>query len=196
MPARRTRRRSTVRRMGRQGLWVRQPSFSWTSRSTALGVLSDLIVTPLDWERELQVGTQPKRGSGGPVLQRMFISAGMNFVYNETTDGTVIAPAAEMLIWTQSSEFGTQVVDNTTFDDTLLANRVLYYGLIKPSYHETVRDAARTVLNWSHVVDVKAKARLSGVSVGVAIRMNFDVDSTGTVDFSTLGITSSYLTTP
>ncbi len=59
-----------------------------------------------------------------------------------------------------------------------------------------VGDGSEMVVNWHKDIDVKAKARLSGQSVGIAIRMNFNTASTGAVDFSSLGIVSSYLKTP
>ncbi len=196
MPRRRSRSFSRSRmQKGRQGLWVRQPSFSWTVRSAGLGVASDLVITPNDWEREFQVGTQPKRGAGGPVLQRMFVKIGINFVYTQATDGTLIVPGVETLIWTQDAAFSTQVTSNTSFDDTLLDNRVLHYGLIGTKSQDVVAGTEVTV-NWMTDIEVKAKARLSQVSVGVAFRTNFDTASTGAVDFSSLGIVSSYLTTP
>jgi len=195
MPRRAALRNFKRSKMGRQGLWVRQPSFSWTVRSSGLGVASDLVITPANWERELQTGTQPKRGPGGPVLQRMFVHIAINYVYTQATDGTLVAPAVETLVWTQDAAFTTQVIDNSSFDDTVLDNRVLFYGLMKNGSQNVVA-GTETVINWHTMIDVKSKARMSGTSVGVAFRTNFDTADTGTVDFSSLGIVSSYVTTP
>ena len=197
MTARRARKPHRTRtRMGngRQGLWLRQPAFSPTEQQASLGIFSDLVADPGDWERDDQIGVQTKKGRGQTRLERQFGEFSFALRFPNTVNPVI--PAFEVMVWEQSSQFGTIVTDNATFDTTLENNRILWYSTypVMAAYRPGGSDNTG-YLYGSARWDVKSKARLSDRSIGLAIRLGYDIDAAGT-GTDTLANWVGYVTTP
>jgi len=192
--ARRTARRfqRRVRRMnGRQGLWLRQPAFSPTEVEGALGTYADIVAQPSDWERNVQIGTQTMKGAGASRLERMFGQFHFSAVWDEPADRPV-SPGIEVMVWDQSSEFASIVTGSASFDDVLENQRILWHKTYQSVTRET-KD--RGVLDGTCEFEVKSKVRLADRSIGLAIRLGFDVDE-GTRLTDVLANWTGYVTTP
>lgn len=185
--------RRTGRRVqsGRQGLWLRQASYSPTLVEQVTGTFSDIVATPDDWERDYQVGTQTMRGAGASRLERMFGQFSFQTTYD--TDGaTPISPVFEVLIWEQSAQFASLVTDGTQFDNILENQRVLWHKTYESLVRKNVTGA---VFSGYCSFEVKSKVRLADKSLGFAIRLGFDT-AFSTRGTDVLANWVGYVTTP
>jgi len=179
---------------GRQGLWLRQPAFSPTLQLASLGIFSDLVADPSDWERDDQIGVQTKKGRGQTRLERQFGEWDFALRFTNTTNPVI--PSFEVMVWEQSSQFATIVTDNATFDTTLENNRILWYSTypVNAAYRPGAADSTGYLYGHARW-DVKSKARLSDRAIGLAVRLGFDTAAAGTATVP-LANWVGYVTTP
>ncbi len=204
MPRRASRRnRPAVRRArkgsGRQGLWIRQPSFSPTEVQATTATFSDFVLDPTMWERTEQVGTQPKKGAGGAMLERIFCQFSFIVTFDADTSGSFIIPSCEALCSMQSDQFVNTIVSNTTFDASLENERVLWheeYARTDSNFRESAGGAFVGQVQFSGKFESKMKARLADRAIAMSWTLGFDTGGTGISDVSATAIWSAYMTTP
>ncbi len=189
----RRRRVTSRRKTGRQGLWIRQQIFQ--PQGFGNGLYTALIATPADWEREAAQTSNPKRGAGGTVLQRIIGSFQLSL---NTTEGFSDANTfIEVMLWVQDAAFASLVSDSASFDTTFEGQRLLHYDIMTLDYQSYVSDITDELRMGGRIKwDLKSKARLADQAIGIALRLNYDPTQIAVND-QILGITSSvYVTTP
>ncbi len=204
MAARRSagRRRFGQRRrkgVGRQGLWIRQPAFSPTEVQATTATFSDLVLTPDMWERAEQVGTQPKKGAGSAMLERIFCQFSFIVTFDADSAGSFVIPSCEALCSMQSDQFANTIISNATFDASLENERVLWhenFNRTDSSFRESAGGAYVGQVQFSGKFESKMKARLADRAVALSFKMDFDTGGTGISDVATTAIWTAYMTTP
>ncbi len=194
MARRRSAGRRSVRRAGRQGLWVRHETFTPSQVVTSPYYTEDAVVFPELWEREMQDLTNPKRGPGGPLQKRCFGSVSWE-VRMATTASTVITPFFEVLIFAASTEepAASAAAD---FGANLENQRVLFYKMMGVDATANITQDDDRRYRWYATMDfdVKVSARLAGQDIVISTRAS-ETETTD-VTIGTRAQFSAYLTTP
>ncbi len=194
MPRRRSRGRRSVRKSGRQGLWVRHVVFTPSDVVTAPKYTEDAVVFPSLWERELQDITNPKRGPGGPLMKRAFGTVQWEIRMDDSVN-TIIQPNFEVLVFAASTEepAATAAAD---FDANLERQRVLHYQLTAPIATLVNPDQTVGRYKWYGMVDfdIRVAARLAGQDIVISTRCS--ESETANVNIGVRATFSAYLTTP
>lgn len=172
-------RRYAGKKNGRNYFWIRLENFALTSRDTADGVYGDYVLSEDNYQNP-SAGLNETR-KGGPRLERMF----GHLSFAAQVEGSFIDSNPEMLcdcmVFTQTDQFVFSIGDTAGFDTTLANQRILSFGtarfngmVVSPgSVNDTVIQRVR------YDFDIKSKARLAEMSIGVALRANFDLANLG-----------------
>ncbi len=184
---------------GRQGLWIRQPSYSPTLVEASTATYSDIVLDPSMWERAEQVGTQPKKGAGGAMLERLFCQFSFIVTFDADSAGSFVIPSAECLCSMQSDQFANVIVGTTTFNASLENERVLWheeYARTDSSFRESAGGAFVGQVQYSGKFESKMKARLADRAVTQSWTLGFDTAGTGISNVSQTAVWTAYMTTP
>lgn len=194
MARRRISRGRSVRKVGRQGLWVRYATFTPSNIVTAPLLTENSMVPPLIWERNVSDTTNPKRGPGGPLLKRAFGSA-MWEIRETSGVNTVRMPFFEVLIFA-ASETDPVASDAADFEFAMERQRVLHYSAKSVDVVQllTGPSAVQQTFWCTLPFDIKVSARLSSQDIVMMTRCSETVTVDVAIDVRAQF--SAYITTP
>lgn len=194
MARRRRRSGGRTKTQGRQGLWVRHATFTPSTVTTAPLYTEDAVIFPDLWEREQSNITQPKRGTGGPLLKRAFGSVAWEIRQSDVGD-TIKMPVFEILIF-QASTTEPPATGANDFVTNLENQRVLHYSMAGSQHSIIVINDATDITRWYATMkfDIKVQCRLANQDIVMSTRCS--ETETAEVNINVRALFSAYITTP
>ncbi len=161
---------------GRKLFWIRDEPVSLSLRQTNAGILSELLLSPVDYEDpELGLNNTKK---GGPRLERLIVEAGFatdgDTAFYAASGESNIAAIPELMIWAQSDQFADVITGVISWDATRDNQRILADVVMLPMDSMSVSSTA--IFRQSYIsFDLKSKVRLAEMSIGFGIRSHNDL---------------------
>lgn len=172
------RKRRSMFRKGRtpgKTFWLRPPAFSVALVGGSSSIYSTIILDESDFQEPSTQLNDTK--AGAPILERIVCELG----YAQQVSDQYLLPAGfnqvtmhfEMMMWVQSDQFASIVVNGSTFDDVLANERILGYAVADFSVDRVA--GSQVMMSCRQTFAPRTKVRLREAAVGVAMRGNFDV---------------------
>lgn len=180
-------------RSGRRLFWWRDGPFSITPRETSSGTHSDIILSESDWQDP--VNNLNEQARGGARLERLIIDYGLSLEattnFWETAAQANIAIIPEFMMWKQSDQFLSAVLDSNTFDQVRESSRVIMDEVPVMSEDSfNANDAPDGTGDFYQIRSVrghyetKTKVRLGDGALGIAWRGLFDEGAASLLGFT------------
>lgn len=177
--ARRRKRRNFFAKSGggRKFFWIRDEVISLSLVQTNAGILSENILSPVDYE-DPEVGLNNAK-KGGARLERLIVEAGFatdgDTAYYAASGDANIASIPELMIWAQSDQFANIVTGVTSWDATRDNQRILA-DVVMPPVSSLTGTTGTALFRQNYIaLDLKSKVRLAEMSIGIGIRAHADL---------------------
>lgn len=190
---RRPRRRMRFSQQGRQGMWFRQESYSPTDLQASTGLQGDTLIQPDDWERIVNVQTQPK-AKGGARLERSFCQFSMLVSYDATSTFQII-PAIEVLNYAVPQQ-NALPASQAGYATQLQQQRVLWHRLYPATIRAGLVDPTVIQVQYAGSWESRSKCRLAEQKINLLFNSFFDHGAADIIDVSTLVVYTGYISTP
>lgn len=181
MARRRFRRSFAGKRGGRKFFWFRFAPFFIGLRQLSTATHSDLFLTESQWQDPTAEMNMAQKG--GARMERFICEFGLSLLGRSTfwdqAGQANIAMIPEFMVWKQSDQFATTVIDSASFEATREDQRVIMDqvpGEVTWQNYEnlTSDNSIRTVYGR---YETKSKVRMADGALGVAWRGNYDEGS-------------------
>ncbi len=162
---------------GRKFFWIRDEVISLSLVQTNAGILSENILSPVDYE-DPEVGLNNAK-KGGARLERLIVEAGFatdgDTAYYAASGDANIASIPELMIWAQSDQFVNIVTGVTSWDATRDNQRILA-DVVMPPVSSLTGTTGTALFRQNYIaLDLKSKVRLAEMSIGIGIRAHADL---------------------
>ncbi len=183
---------------GRKLFWIRDSPVSLSLVQTNAGVLSELLLAPVDYE-DPEAGLNNTK-KGGARLERLVVEAGFatdaDTAYYASSGDNNIANIPEFMIWVQSDQFANIITGVTSWDATRNNQRILADVIMPPVSSLTATSGTALFRHNSIMLDLKSKVRLAEMSIGFGIRAHADLSVPTLNGFTDYVRTTFLISTP